>query len=163
MRIFAAALMSMLPITAMATSDTSMIDSREAALEYIAKHRDTTMKDGFSVRLGVCDTDTCLISKTSTLIAMKGAYKKDYGDQRNLAYCLSSGCDGAIVPNETVGCAWRIVILASGSAELDDSDQSNFQRFCMRDLTGTQLATAKAQAANLFMMVYRREISRDFQ
>lgn len=113
--------------------------------------------------MGACDSDECAYDKASSLIAMKGAYKKDYGDQRNLAYCLSTSCKGAIIPNETMGCAWRMVILASGSADLDDSDQMNFQQYCMRTLDGAKLATAKAQAANLFQIVYRREISRDFQ
>lgn len=162
MRILAAVLFVMLPSVALAYSDTSIIDSDTKARAYIDQHRDAAMKDGFSIRMGACDSEECAYDKASSLIAMKGAYKKDYGDQRNLAHCLSTSCKGAIIPNETLGCAWRMVILASGSAELDDSDQANFQHYCMR-LTGAQLATAKAQAANLFQTIYRREISRDFQ
>lgn len=163
MRILAAVVLAMLPTVASAYSDTSVINSYEKARAYVAKHGDASMKDGFALRLGACDSDECAYDKASSLVAMKGAYKKDYGDQRNLAYCLSTSCKGAIIPNETMGCAWRMVILASGSPELDDSDQMNFQQYCMRTLSGAQLATAKAQAATLFQTVYRREISRDFQ
>lgn len=163
MRVFAALVFSILPTWALAYSDTSVIDSRDAAVAYIEKHQDKAAPDGFTLRFGACDTDDCAYDKASSLIAMKGAYKKDYGDQRNLAYCLSSGCDAAIIPNEPLGCAWRIVILAAGSAELDGSDQSNFKQYCLRTLSGAQLATAKAQAANLYRTIYKREISRDFR
>jgi hypothetical protein len=162
MRFCADVLLSIFPTWAFAYSDTSMVDDRASATAYIESHQNTAMKDGFLVRLGPCDSDMCIIGKTTTLIAMKGAYKKDYGDQRNLAFCLSTGCDEAIIQNVVAGCAWRIVILASSSAELDDSDQANFKLECGR-LTGVQLATAKAQAATLYNTVYKRQIPRDFQ
>lgn len=163
MRVFAALVFSILPTWALATSDTSMIDSRDAAVAYIEKHQDKAAPDGFTLRLGGCDTDQCLLDKATSLIALKGAYKKDYGDQRNLAYCLTTGCDNAVIANASLGCAWRIVILAGGSSELDASDQSNFKKDCMRSLDGAQLATAKAQAANLHRAIYKREISPDFR
>lgn len=162
MRFLAAIVLALIPSWAFAYSDTSIIDSREKATAYIEKHHAAAAPDGFSVRLGTCDSDTCIYDQASTLLALKGAYKRDYGDQRNLAYCLSYGCNAAIIANPTMGCAWRMVILASGSAELDAADVSNFKAECGQ-IEPAQLATAKAQAAALFRTVYKREISRDFQ
>lgn len=162
MRFCTAVLLSVLPTWALAYSDTSVVDSRAAAAAYIESHQNKPMTDGFLVQLGPCDSDLCVIGKATTLIAMKGAYKKDYGDQRNLAFCLSTGCDEAIVPNVVAGCAWRIVILASGSADVDDSDLANFKFECGR-LTEIQLATAKVRATALFKTVYKRQITPDFQ
>lgn len=162
MRVLAAALLAMLPTVASAYTDMSFIDSYEKARSYVEKHKSTAMKDGFALQLTFCDTDACALNKAQALVALIGAYKKDYGDQRNLASCLRYGCSNAIVPNEPLACAWRMVILASGSTLLEQSDINYFQKDCS-PLNGAQLATAKAQAANLFQMVYRREISRDFQ
>ncbi|KQZ87207.1 hypothetical protein ASD64_07130 [Mesorhizobium sp. Root157] len=67
-----------------------------------------------------------------------------------------------MIANPTMGCAWRMVILASGHAELGDGDISSFKSECGR-IEPAQLATAKAQAAALFQVIYKREISRDFQ
>ncbi len=162
MRFLAVVILTFVPSWALAYTDMSFIENYEQARAYVAKHRSTTMKDGFSLQLTPCDTDECAFDQAQALVAMKGAYKKDSGDQRNLAFCLSTGCDGAIVMNASLGCAWHIVILASGSAELTDSDVSNFKVECGK-IPPAQLATAKAQAAALFRTVYKREISRDFQ
>jgi hypothetical protein len=87
------------------------------------------------------------------------AMKGDYQAQRNVSYCLSSGCGGSITVDKMLGCAWRIVVLASGSSKLDNADQSNFQHFCSSGLTNDDRAIATAQARRLFHAIYRRDMA----
>jgi len=59
----------------------------------------------------------------------KKALAGDYQAQRNLAYSLETGEGGA--PYEPVkACAWRVVIVASGSSKVNDSDRANLQAAC---------------------------------
>lgn len=131
---------------------------------YIKKNRDAKMPDGYQLPLGFCadDDELCNLQSASTLKDLKAAYKKNYGAQRNVAFCLSTGCDGGVQINETLGCAWRIVILASGSLEIQSGDHSHL-KICLNKMDGAQLATAKAQAASLYRTIYKREISPDWQ
>lgn len=86
----------------------------------------------------------------------KRAWKGDYQGQRNVSFCLSTGCDGLVAPNKSLGCAWRIVIIASGSPKVDASDAANFDAFCKR-LPSTEASVARAQAGALFRAIYKRE------
>lgn len=58
------------------------------------------------------------------------AYRGDYQAQRNIAYCLQDGCGGGIRRNPILACAWRQVILDSGSNRVDGTDQSNARLAC---------------------------------
>ncbi|HEY0122645.1 MAG TPA: hypothetical protein VGC14_12980 [Rhizobium sp.] len=89
-------------------------------------------------------------------------WRTDYGDaiegkyqgQRNVAFCLSTGCDKAIQPDEILGCAWRIVIAKSGHAELDDADAMNLKVFCGSTYVGqADRRAAEAQAKTMLMMI----------
>jgi len=51
-----------------------------------------------------------------------GAIAGDYQGQRNVAFCLRTGCDGAVFERPTLACAWRKVILASGHPEIITTD-----------------------------------------
>ncbi|MBB5572747.1 MULTISPECIES: hypothetical protein [Rhizobium] len=53
-----------------------------------------------------------------------------YQNQRKVALCLSTGCDNAIQPDSIRGCAWRMVIVNSRHAELDNTDTENLNHFC---------------------------------
>ena len=86
------------------------------------------------------------------------AYAGDYQAQRNVAFCLLSGCDGAVRVNRTLGCAWRRVILLSGSPKVDQTDISNYEWLCTDKLSRVERATSEAQAAAIFEAIYKRPI-----
>src|SRR3546814_445186 len=66
------------------------------------------------------------------------ALKGDYQAQRNLSYWLSGG--GGVPPiNPILGCAWRIVILNSGSLSVDQSDSFNKTFYCNKKLSSEEL------------------------
>lgn len=85
------------------------------------------------------------------------AWKGDYQAQRNVAFCLSDGCDGMLIPNRSLGCAWRIIIIGSGSPKVDSTDTGNLKVYCSR-LDAAERSAAQAQAAAIFRAVYKREI-----
>jgi hypothetical protein len=58
------------------------------------------------------------------------AYSGDYQAQRNVAFCLSDGCYGAVQVNKLAACAWRRVILASGHDGVEDGDVRNMKLDC---------------------------------
>lgn len=74
----------------------------------------------------------------------KAALSGDYQAQRNLAYTLTTG----IPHNPILGCAWRIVIVQSGSPQVDPSDTGN-KKFACGKLNADDLAAAEAQAKKL--------------
>ena len=77
----------------------------------------------------------------------KAAKAGDYQAQRNLAYWLSGGYNGAPPLNAILACAWRIVILESGNSRVDASDVSNKQYYCGdKKLNADGLKAAQAQA-----------------
>ncbi len=80
--------------------------------------------------------------------AFAAAHRGDYQAQRNVAFCLETGCHGAVRPNPTLACAWRTVILLSGSPRVDVTDRSNHRLACGR-LDRITTATAEAQAKRI--------------
>ncbi|QQC25721.1 hypothetical protein I6H96_02335 [Brucella anthropi] len=76
------------------------------------------------------------------------AYKGDYQSQRNVAFCLSSGCDGAVIRKPIFACAWRLVIITSGSPDVDQSDTANTDADCGK-LSEIDRLTAAAQAKEI--------------
>lgn len=82
----------------------------------------------------------------------------DYQAQRNLAFGYSSSPYDGQEKNPMLACAWRLVILNSGSPKVDDTDVSNKQLYCGR-LNADQLSAATAQARNLYRTVYRTKAS----
>lgn len=56
----------------------------------------------------------------------KAARDGDYQAQRNLAYTLSTSTPY----NPILGCAWHMVIVESGSPQVDQSDTQNQEFFC---------------------------------
>lgn len=75
----------------------------------------------------------------------KSALAGDYQAQRNLAYTLTT----SIPHNKILGCAWRIVIIESGSAQVDQSDTGNKQFDCDQKLNQDEMNAAKAQAKEI--------------
>ena len=44
------------------------------------------------------------------------AHKGDHGAQVIVAFCLSTGCRGAVIIDKVASCSWHIVIANSGAA-----------------------------------------------
>lgn len=96
----------------------------------------------------------CEYTKTSWPEDYRGAISGDYQGQRNVAFCLSTGCDGAIRINKILGCAWRFVILESGHLSVDMTDTSNLKYFCgPENVDKAGLTAAEAQAKRLLKML----------
>ncbi|WP_434026584.1 hypothetical protein [[Pseudomonas] boreopolis] len=75
----------------------------------------------------------------------QAALSGDYQAQRNLAYTLTTS-----IPHDPIlGCAWRIVIVESGSEQVDQSDTGNKASDCDQKLNADELTAAKAQAKKL--------------
>lgn len=85
----------------------------------------------------------------------KKAMSGDYQAQRNVAYWLVGGNNGAPPLNPILGCAWRLVILKSGSPSVDASDVSNKQLYCDKRLDVDSRNAAEAQAAALLKKIKR--------
>jgi hypothetical protein len=85
----------------------------------------------------------------------KAAKTGDYQAQRNVAYWLSGGYDGSPPLNPVLACAWRIVILESGSTSVDPGDVSNKKLYCDKRLDADGLKAAQAQARTLQKSVPR--------
>ena len=81
-----------------------------------------------------------------------GAMKGDYQDQRNLAYTLSTSSD-PFVENKMLGCAWRKLILLSGSQRIDATDIQNEKFYCGK-LSPEEQAAATKQAERLYKEIY---------
>lgn len=102
--------------------------------------------------LGTCisasNEASCKADRQQFAKEYQEAYKGNYQAQRNAAYCLSTGCDGAVRQNKILGCAWRIVIVTSGSPKVDSSDTANLKHNCGQ-LSEVEFIAAKTQASNI--------------
>lgn len=139
------------------------LDENKVA-SYLQKNTSWTAKDGYKPSLTFCtvSSQACETTQAETIVSAKFAYRGDYQAQRNLAYCLNYGCNGAIVVDKTLSCAWRIVIVASATAEVDATDTGNLQN-CMKDLTPLEHAASVSRAAKLYKSVYGRAIGREWR
>ena len=73
------------------------------------------------------------------------AWQGDYQAQRNVAFCLKTECGGGVQPIPIQACAWRQIILASGSPKIDRSDAVNLEADC-GSLSEPDRRSANAQA-----------------
>lgn len=81
----------------------------------------------------------------------EGAIKGGYQGQRNVAFCLSTGCGWTeLRKNPVLGCAWRIVIVNSGHLAADSTDAGNLKLYCGPEfLDDTSRVMADAQARTI--------------
>lgn len=93
------------------------------------------------------DRDFCLASAAAFRALYKKAFQGDYHAQRDVAYSLSGGASG-VVRDRVSACAWRLVIIVSGSPSVDVTDQGNVKVDCGR-LSPAELAQAKAAAITI--------------
>lgn len=103
------------------------------------------------------DETACEATKQSFREWWPAANAGDYGAQRNVAFCFSTGCDGAIGVDVERGCAWRMVIAASDSPEVGSGDMANLENDCGR-LGRKGQANASAQAKRLYRQIYGRQM-----
>lgn len=85
------------------------------------------------------------------------ALRRDYHSQRRVALCLSSGCDGSVRVDRSLACAWRKLILASGSPYVDLSDTRNFRQDCA-GLSHEEQVGARSHAGELMMRLYGKPL-----
>ncbi len=135
----------------------------EEAKAYFEKHQDDELPVGYALPISVCgDDEGCIASYAEMLGDLQKAYKKNYQAQRNVAYCLWDGCQGSVQKDIPLGCAWTVVILASGSPKFTELDQKNLEQ-CLRHAGQGSVGVIKAQAAALFQTIYERDIPSDWQ
>lgn len=86
--------------------------------------------------IDTCDTAKdvpyCQYTRTKIQEQLLLAKQGDYQARRNVGYCLSSGCDGAVVIDKVEACAWRIVVMNQNSADAGVGDRGNFDLDCGR-------------------------------
>lgn len=104
------------------------------------------------------DADWCAKAEAVWTKDYEKATRGDYQGQRNVSFCLSTGCtefyNQSIRPNPILGCAWRYVILESGHLSVDDTDTQNLKVFCgPQYLDKAGLSAAEAQANRLLKML----------
>ena len=84
------------------------------------------------------------------------ALSGDINSQRELADCLSKGCQGKS-PDRALACAWRIVIAASGASGLTAAD-IEARRLACGALSPPDQTAALAQAKSLFEKIHGRDL-----
>ncbi|MCO5059646.1 MAG: hypothetical protein M9905_17550 [Rhizobiaceae bacterium] len=74
------------------------------------------------------------------------AIKGDYQGQKNVAYCFETGCSWAVKENQTLACAWHVVIMGSGHLQLDEYDRRYADLACKKlDRIGRKTAERQAE------------------
>ncbi len=101
------------------------------------------------------DVKLCEFQQRQFIDYIKGASNGDYQALRNLAFCLQAGCDGAVMPDITLSCAYRMVIWASDSDQIDSTDASNLRSACAR-LPEPGIAEAYLFARRVFRLTYNK-------
>lgn len=78
----------------------------------------------------------------------------DYQSQRNLAYSLASGWPKPATSDGRInGCAWYLLILRSGSTQLNGGDVGNVKVYCDK-LSDEQRIVAERKATKLYRQIY---------
>ncbi|ARM11291.1 hypothetical protein Bra5_CH01022 [Rhizobium phaseoli Brasil 5] len=90
--------------------------------------------------------------KSALVLAQKG----DHVAQQTVAFCLSSGCHGAVAVDRVASCSWYLVIVNSGAATV--LDRSNLRNTC-RPMTPAQKDEARASSGELVRKLYNRALA----
>lgn len=86
------------------------------------------------------------------------AMRGDYQAQRNVAFAIGGrefDNKTAFRPNKITACAWRLVIIASGSPEVWSGDTDNVKIDCGK-LDDVERAASQGQSAALITKIYGR-------
>lgn len=116
-----------------ASDSADNLDYRQHGAERIAAYRDHPPRDAPS--LGICADgakgEDCRVAQYFWVTRdWPQAHRGDIEAVRNVAFCLSTSCDGAIFPKHVQGCAWRMMVINSGAVVVDDTDTANAQNEC---------------------------------
>ncbi|ARM87316.1 hypothetical protein RHEC894_CH00975 [Rhizobium sp. CIAT894] len=85
--------------------------------------------------------------------ALDLAHKGDHGAQVTVAFCLSTGCHGAVGIDRVASCSWHLLIANSGAATVLDG--SNLRNTC-RPMTPAEKDQARALSRDLVQKIYKR-------
>lgn len=96
------------------------------------------------------DRSYCLVQQDQFREEWPKANRGDYPSQRNVAFCLLHGCDGAVAVDGVAACAWRTVIIASDAA-WDSGDMERYRVDC-----GGVREKGAAMARVLYRRIYNR-------
>jgi hypothetical protein len=101
------------------------------------------------------DVAYCRVQRGQFVYDWTRAHRGEYAAQRDVAFCLRFGCDGAVKVNKVAACAWRIVILGS-DAPWARGDLMNYKADCA-GIGGR----GDAMAHMLFEKIYKRPLEID--
>lgn len=107
---------------------------------------------------GACMQESCEVNKVQ--FARRDwpkAWQGDYQAQRNVAFCRSNGCEGAVASNKVEACAWRSIILVAHVGATDDSDTQNLKADC-GNIDQTDAAVATGSARQIFEKIYGKRM-----
>jgi hypothetical protein len=85
------------------------------------------------------------------------ANRGDYLAQREIAFCFSGGCDGAVAIDMIKACTWQTVIVSTDKSDVTDAFNYRYQCELLKQ---PDRDTAKAAAATLFVTIYKRPMSK---
>lgn len=103
------------------------------------------------------DRPYCEKQKANFSAAWPKANGGDYMSQRGVAFCLFSGCSGAVEVDLKAACIWQIVIV--GTEKADSTDAANFRQACRR-LDAADLSDAEAQARISYGRIFKRLLTK---
>lgn len=107
---------------------------------------------------GLCSEPDCQTEQKEFAKWFPKAMRGDYQGQRNVAFYLGgnsvTGVQGAITANKITACAWRMVIIGSGSPKVDSSDTANVKHDCGK-LDEVERIAAQSQATTLITKIKR--------
>jgi hypothetical protein len=84
------------------------------------------------------------------------ARQGDYIAQREVSFCLVSGCSGAVVVDPVAACAWLNVIAIGKKG--DATDEHNLKATCS-SLSDPDQAKALEQAKKMFALMPKQHVS----
>jgi hypothetical protein len=102
------------------------------------------------------DATHCEDARKSWIADFNDAIAGQYQAQKAVAYCLSTGCDGAIKTDPMLGCAWRKVAIGPADANGDAGDAASLKQYCGRpylDAAGERAAEAEARTLRQMLSV----------
>lgn len=103
---------------------------------------------GFCIT-GICETTRVQISQQDWPLAWKG----DLDAQRNVAFCLSDGCDGAVIIDDVAACSWQTVLASADPLLTTSIDAANLDNFCS-SLTPTERILSEQKTQALITAIY---------
>lgn len=109
-----------------------------------------------TICVNVPDEAICKAEVQSLKSDWQRALKRDYQAQRNVAYCLTNGCNGAVIVDKVEGCAWRMVIQGT-SVRKEPTERMSYEAAC-GVLQNSQRREALDRAEAMYKALYRKEL-----